>query len=251
MDKAFTKGIRLIEALANSDRPRGVTDLAAELELTKSNVHRLLATLQANGFVQQVPHQSNYELTIKIWELGLRVLRRVDLVSAARPAMQRLAELTRETVHLSILQGHDIVYIDKIESDHHVRAHTRIGARAPAYTMATGKAMLAQMPDDYIDSLGPDLTPYTATTRTRLEDLRADLQKVRRQGYAIVPQGEWRDGIAACACAILGPNGRLAGAIGISGPDVRLKTRQLREFSQHVVSAAKDTSASLGYFGDS
>ncbi|MFC6762537.1 IclR family transcriptional regulator C-terminal domain-containing protein [Sulfitobacter porphyrae] len=107
------------------------------------------------------------------------------------------------------------------------------------------------MPDAYLDVLGPELTAFTATTRTRLKDLRADLDKIRRQGYAIVPQGEWRDGIAACACAILGPNGRLAGAIGISGPDVRLKTRHLREYSQHVVSAAKDASASLGYFGDS
>ncbi|MFC6762538.1 IclR family transcriptional regulator [Sulfitobacter porphyrae] len=142
MDKAFTKGIRLIEALANSDRPRGVTDLAVELELTKSNVHRLLATLQANGFVQQVPHQSTYELTIKIWELGLRVLRRVDLVSAARPAMQRLAELTHETVHLSILQGQDVVYIDKIETNHHVRAHTRIGARAPPIQWPRGRRCL-------------------------------------------------------------------------------------------------------------
>ncbi|QFT60862.1 Transcriptional regulator KdgR (plasmid) [Sulfitobacter sp. THAF37] len=251
MDKAFTKGIRLIEALANSDRPRGVTDLAVELELTKSNVHRLLATLQQNGFVQQVPNQTAYKLTIKIWELGQRVMGRVDLVGAARPAMQRLAELTHETVHLSVLQGLDVVYIDKIETDHHVRAHTRIGARAPAYTMATGKAMLAQMPDDYLDALGPELTPYTATTLTRLDDLRADLAKIRRQGFAIVPQGEWRDGIAACACAILGPNGQLAGAIGISGPDTRLKARQLREFSQHVVAAARDTSGSLGYSGDS
>lgn len=119
--------------------------------------------------------------------------------------------------------------------------------RAPAFTMATRKAMLAHMPDSYIDLFAPHRRSYTSTTRTTLEELRADVDTARRQGFAIVPHGEWRAGIAACAAAILNRSGEVAGAIGMSGPDSRVKRKQLKQFSEHVVEAARDISAALGY----
>lgn len=247
MDKAFVKGLRLVEALAHSDAPRGISDLAKDLALTKSNVHRLLQTLQSHGYVRQVPLNSSYELTTKIWELGSHVIRRMDLVTLARPAMIRLAEQTGETVHLSVLEDIDVIYLDKIESAHHIRAHTSVGSRAPAYTVATGKAMLAHMPDDYLERFRPHLRAYTETTRTTIEALAEDIRQTRAQGYAVVPQGEWRDGIAACACAILGRSGELVGAIGISGPDTRVKRKQLKLIAPQVMEAAQTISAALGY----
>jgi len=247
MDKAFVKGLRLVEALAHSDAPRGISDLAKDLALTKSNVHRLLQTLQSHGYVRQVPLNSSYELTTKIWELGSHVIRRMDLVTLARPAMIRLAEQTGETVHLSVLEDIDVIYLDKIESAHHIRAHTSVGSRAPAYTVATGKAMLAHMPDDYLERFRPHLRAYTETTRTTIEALAEDIRQTRVQGFAVVPQGEWRDGIAACACAILGRSGELVGAIGISGPDTRVKRKQLKLIAPQVTEAAQTISAALGY----
>jgi len=247
MDKALIKGLRLIEELALSDQPRGVTDLATRLELTKSNVHRLLATLISQGYVRQVPPQSQYVLTTRIWELGSHVIRRLDLTQVARPAMTRLAHQTGETVHLSVLDGSDVVYLDKIESAHPVRAHTSVGSRAPAYTVATGKAMLAHMPDDYLGRFDGAMVRYTDTTRISLSELREDIRVIREQGYAVVPEGEWREGIAACACAILNRAGDLAGAIGISGPDGRIKRKQLREIAPQVMEAAQAISLALGY----
>lgn len=247
MDKAFTKGLRLIEALALGERPRGITDLANELGFTKSNVHRFLATLQELGYVRRNPADSTYELTTRIWELGNHVIRRMDFVRVARPAMTKLAGTIGETVHLSMLDGTDVVYLDKIESEHHIRAHTSVGARAPAFTMATGKAMLAHMPDDYLERFRPHLRRYTGTTRTTIEELRADVELARRQGYAAVPHGEWREGIAACACAVLGRSGELVGAIGMSGPDSRIKRRNLRQIAVHVMDAARDISLALGH----
>jgi DNA-binding IclR family transcriptional regulator len=246
MDKAFIKGLRLIEALARSEKPRGITDIAAELRLTKSNVHRLLATLQAQGYVRQIPPHSTYELTLKVWGLGNHVMRRMDLVHLARPAMQKLAQATGETIHLSVLDGIDVVYLDKIESAHHIRAHTSVGARAPAFTMATGKAMLAHMPDTYLERFRPHMRRYTDTTRTTIEELRADVEIARQQGYASVAHGEWREGVAAVASAILGQSGELVGAIGLSGPDSRIKRKQLKQFSGHVIEAAHEIGLALG-----
>lgn len=250
MDKAFVKGLRLIEALARSETARGITDLATELDLTKSNVHRLLTTLQAHGYVRQVPVLSTYELSTKIWELGSQVIRRMGLSKIARPAMERLAELTAETVHLSILDDTDIVYIDKIESAHHIRAHTSVGSRAPAWAVATGKAMLAQMPDAYLERFEGQFHKYTETSKGSLVELRQDLELVRADGYCAVYHGEWREGIAAVACAILDRSNQLVGAIGVSGPDSRLKRRQLQAFSAHVTEAARDIGKALGHSSD-
>lgn len=247
MDKAFIKGLRLIEALALSEKPRGITDIASELQLTKSNVHRLLTTLQAHGYVRQIPPHSTYELTTKLWELGNHVIRRIDLVNVARPAMLKLAEATGETIHLSVLDGIDVVYLDKIESAHHIRAHTSVGARAPAFTMATGKAMLAHMPDSYLERFRPHFKRYTSTTRTTIEELRMDVELARQQGYASVLHGEWREGIAAAAAAIVGRSGEMVGAIGFSGPDTRIKRRQLKQYAVHVMEAAASVGLALGY----
>lgn len=247
MDKAFVKGLRLIEALALSERPRGVSELAAQLDMTKSNVHRLLTTLQSQGYVRQTQVASAYELTTRIWELGSHVIRRMDLVKLVRPAMTLLAERTGETIHLSILDDVDVVYLDKIEGSHHIRAHTAVGGRAPAYTVATGKAMLSHLPDDYLERFRARMERFTPSTRTSVEELREDIRLARAQGYATVPHGEWREGIAACACAILGRSGELIGAIGMSGPDSRIKRKQLQAIAPHVVEAARSVSLALGY----
>jgi DNA-binding IclR family transcriptional regulator len=161
--------------------------------------------------------------------------------------MTKLAEITGETIHLSVLDDTDVIYVDKIEGAHHIRAHTSVGARAPAYTVATGKAMLAQLPDSYLERFRPLLERYTDTTRTTIEELRDDIEQARGQGYASVLHGEWREGIAACACAILGRSGELAGAIGMSGPDSRIKRKQIKEYSVHVMEAARTIASALGY----
>ncbi|WP_445488024.1 IclR family transcriptional regulator [Rhodopseudomonas sp. RCAM05734] len=247
MDKAFIKGLRLLETLALSERPRGITELANELKFTKSNVHRLLMTLQSQGYVRRVPPHSTYELTTKIWALGTHVISRMDLIKIARPVMAKLVQVTGETIHLSILEDTDVVYVDKIESEHHIRAHTSVGMRAPAFTMATGKAMLAYMPDDYLEKFKPHFRRYTDTTRMTIEELREDIALARSQGYSYVLHGEWREGIAACACAILGRSGELVGAIGMSGPDTRIKRKQIKEYSVHVMEAARAIGTALGY----
>ena len=247
MDKAVIKGLRLIEALAMGEAARGVSDLAQELQLTKSNVHRLLTTLQAQGYVRQNPGDSSYQLTMKLWELGARVPRRMDLLHLARPAMRRLADQTGETVHLSVLEDVHVIYVDKIESAHHLRAHTAVGSRAPAFAVATGKAMLAQLPDSALERFVPHLQRYTPSTRATLDELREDIALARQQGFATVVEGEWRVGIAACACAILGARGELVGAIGMSGPDSRIKRKQLKVIAPQVVAAAQQISAALGH----
>ena len=194
MDTTFVKGLQVLEALATRPNLSGVTDLAKQLGLTKSNAHRLLQTLLACGYVRNVEQSGKYELTLKLWELGAAVVDRLDLKTIATEYMERLCQLSGETVHLSVLEGTEVMYLGKIDSPHPVRAYSGLGGRSPAYCVATGKALLAYAPTALIDSISLELKPFTAYTITSPNKLRNELEKVRRVGYA-VHRGEWRDGV--------------------------------------------------------
>src|SRR5690349_24819833 len=105
MDSTLLKGLSVLERVAMSEEPRGVTELAEELPLTKSNVHRILKTLEAAGYLTRDETTRRYKLTLKLWELGLSVVSKMDLRVQASPWLKGLSETTRETVHLSVLDG--------------------------------------------------------------------------------------------------------------------------------------------------
>jgi DNA-binding IclR family transcriptional regulator len=145
IDKTVVKSLGMLERLVDLGRPMGVTELALATRLQKSNVHRILATLRHLGYVRSNP-DSSYEPTLRVWELGQRIHARMDLPAAARPHLKRLVQETDETSHLAVLAGHEVVYVETIETANPVRAHTPLGGRAPAYCTASGKALLSGQP---------------------------------------------------------------------------------------------------------
>jgi DNA-binding IclR family transcriptional regulator len=244
MDKTLLKGLAVIEALAHSRNPRGVSDLAEEMELTKSNVHRVLKTLESAGYVTQVAATARYQLSLKLWELGSKLISRLDLKREASEAMEQLSTATRETVHLSILNGSEVIYIDKIDSPEPIRAYSMIGGRAPAYAVATGKALLAFRRVDGISDIA--ITPFTENTIRDARELAAELARIRSVGYA-VNMGEWREGVSGVAAPVFGPDGVAEAAIGVSGPITRFQPKRLKKLVEQVVRAASDVSARLGH----
>jgi DNA-binding IclR family transcriptional regulator len=246
MDKTLLKGLTMIETLANSREPRGISDLAEELSLSKSNVHRILKTLESVGYINQSPTTGRYKLSIKLWELGWKIVSRLDLKREALEPMEELSKLTRETVHLSILDGIEVVYLDKIDSPEPIRAYSTVGGRAPAYAVATGKALLAFQQLEVIERAGKNLVAFTDKTIRSSKELRAELERVRTQGYAI-NVGEWRETVSGIAAPIYSGGGTVEAAIGISGPTSRLNARRRKEFVDYVISAAQTISVRLGY----
>lgn len=245
MDKSFIKGLRVLEALANSDNPRGVADLARELAMTKSNVHRLLSTLVAQSFAQRNVATGTYEAGIKLWELGSQVAARLDVRKIAAPHLADLKNRTGETAHLSILDGHHMVYIDRVETDQYVRTYGRIGARAPAHCTGTGKVMLAHASPDTVAAALRDLEAYTSRTITSASAMKAELTKVRDLGYAVTKE-EWRSGVWSVAAPIFGAAGNVVAGIGISGPAERIRPRLLKVFKPIVMEVASAVSQRLG-----
>lgn len=244
MDSTFSKGLHLLITMALSDQPRGVSELARELGLMKSNVHRLLKTLEHHRFVRKNEASGRYECTLRLWEIGSVIAERIDVKSVAAPYMAALAERTSETVHLSILDGIEVLYIDKIDSPQPVRAYSRVGGRAPAYCVATGKSLLAFEPEAKLEKL--ELTKFTPRTITSPDALKRELARIREQGYA-VNRGEWRASVCGLAAPIFSSSQRPVAALGISGPIDRLPPGVLRDLTPVVVESARAISRELGF----
>ncbi|MCX7143634.1 MAG: IclR family transcriptional regulator [Proteobacteria bacterium] len=182
MEKSLAKALRLIEIMARSEAPRGVSDLGREIGLNKSNVHRILDTLREHNYVVQHESTGLYQLNLKLFELGSRLLSRLHLKDVAQPWLSRVMEQTGESCHLMIYQDGEVIYLDKIENRLPVRAITELGGRAPATCVASGKALLAYRPQEEVDRVLRNLKRYTPKTITDRAQLQKEIDTARRVG---------------------------------------------------------------------
>lgn len=247
MDKTLLKGLAVLEMLARAEvAPRSVDDVADCVGLSRSNTHRTLQTLMHAGYVERDPVVGGYRSTLKLFSLGVRQLGQLDVRKHATRFITTLAEETGETVHLSILDALEVIYIDKIDSVQPIRAYSMIGGRAPAYAVATGKALLAAEGEGYLTRFWNTPTRYTPSTIVDLPALKVDLTRAARVGYAI-NRGEWRAGVGGVAAPVFNGFGRPIAAIGISGPLERLTIARMKAWAPAVMTAAMDLSRDLGY----
>ncbi len=246
MDKTLVKALRVMEALACSDGPRGVSDLAREMGYHKSNVHRILTTLVEQGYVVRFDAGPTYQLNYKMFEIGSRVVSRLRLSEVARPILQRIVRRTGESAHIMIYHNAEIIYLDKIENNAPIRATAEPGLRAPAYCVASGKVLLAFQPDDEVRRVLRRLRAHTAHTITDPIRLRAEIDAVHTQGYAINREG-WREGVAGAAAPVLVGQAHAIAALAILGPADRLGDEKLHRAGRLLQLQARELSRQLGY----
>lgn len=247
MNNTLVKGLKLLETLARRGQAMGVSELALALGMPKSGAHRLLQALVDERYVVR-EGEGRYCASIKLWELGSAALAGFDLRRHADTVMESLMQQTGESVHLSVLDGQEVVYVHKIDSPNPVRAYTQIGGRAPANCVATGKAMMAFRNPRWLADAARRLVVATERTVADPGVFLAEMQRVRRNGYA-VNRGEWRSTVNGLAAPIFDGSGGVIAALGISGPDNRLKPTRLRELAQPVCEAARQLSAGLSDAG--
>lgn len=245
MEKTVVKAVGLLEALARSDAPRGVTELSRELELTKSNVHRLLETLRETGYVKR-QDSGTYCLSLKIWQLGRSVISRIDLKDIALPHLEELAAHTGETARLTVFENDQGVCIQQIQSSNPIGLITRVGGSLLPYCSATGKALLAYQPPEVVERVGTSLVKFTPRTVGSRAELEQQLRRIRRQGFAF-NFGEWRAAVSGVAAPIWDGEGNVVAAIGVSGPTARLSSKFLQTLAPVVRTSALRLSAALGY----
>jgi DNA-binding IclR family transcriptional regulator len=245
MNNTLIKGLCLLEVLARRGGPMGVSELAGAAGMPKSGVHRLLQALVDERYVEQ-SSSGRYRVSIKLWEVASAALPGFDLRRHAESVMYALVEATGESVHLSVLDQRDVVYVHKLEAQTNpVRAYSQIGGRVPAHCVATGKAMLAFRGPRWLAITAEHLPPATANTITEPRAFLAEMARVRAQGYAS-NCGEWRLGINGLASPIFDDAGTVVAAIGISGPAARLEGPRRESLIEQVREAGQTLSTMSG-----
>ena len=216
------KALRLLMLFREQTRVR-LSEASEHLGVAHSTAHRLLAMLAYHGFVRQERDSRAYVAGPALVEIGLAAIRQMDIRLHARPVLEDLAASFAETAHLAVLEGASVRYLDAVESSRALRVAARTGAALPANCTASGKAMLAVLPESKVSAMfAEDVLPaLTKQSVTGLPDLLAELRQARELGYALNIE-ESEDGVASVAVPILGSNDAPVAALVVSAPVTRL-----------------------------
>jgi IclR family transcriptional regulator, KDG regulon repressor len=248
MDTTLAKGLAALEWMTRQQRGCRVVDLAQAFGVGQSNAHRTLQTLVKCGWAVQDPVTSAYKSSLRLFELGALVAEVADVTALMRPHLAALAKATGETIHLATLDRAEIVYLDKFDSPRPVAAYSRIGARAPAYCVASGKALLAASFNDIgiLNQYLGRMVSHTPHSITEIDALHLDLQLARARGYA-ENREEWRLGVCGLGATVFNARAEPVAAIGMSVPSIRFATEQALALAEQLTTCAQDACRTLGF----
>ena len=244
---AVQRGLRLLRIFSES--PYGLTakHVAGRSRLPVSTVHRFLANLEGAGFLN-CSGDGVYHLGIACFAIGQAALGQLDIRRVSLPYLQELNRQTRETIHLTVRHGLSAVYVEKLDSPEQLRIHSRIGAAVPLYCTAVGKIMLAYMPEEERQQALPQLGLQRLTPNTvgNLQELEAELYRVRKNGYACdLEENELH--IRCVAAPIWDHAGGVNASLSITAPVVRMAVTRLRQLAPLIQTAGLQISRELGY----
>jgi len=248
MSATVEKALQLIEAMSRAGKPVGVSQLGRELDINKSTVHRLLDTLVRQGYAQQEEDSGRYGLSVKLWEMGIGVVRGLSLPKVAHPFLEAAAAETGETAMLGVLEGPDVLIIDKVDSQHPLQIFSPLGTRLPITNSAFGRVLLAFQPESFIEASIAHFAPRTPFGIQNQIQMREELARIRAQGGS-QSRDEWQLGIAGASAAIRDARGHVIGSFCITGPTARLTEERLTGMRQHCMTAAQAISQQLGHVG--
>lgn len=226
----------------------GVTRISKLLELPKSSVHDILTTLHNDGLVEKDCDRNHYSLGLKLFELGNMARANLELRRIATPFLRSLNEEFDETVHLTILDGWEVLYIECFESAKQLRTYSVIGVRAPLHCTAVGKAILAffteKQVSQMIKAMGlPRFTDNTITDRMQLEK---ELAAIRRRGYA-VDNAEHEEGVRCIGAPIHNHEAQVVASISVSGPTQRMTAQRVEQIGGLLMDRTAEISRRLGF----
>ncbi len=230
-----------------SDSGLTLAECSAELDHSKATTHRILHTLTQLGFLRFDPERGVYQLGVRNLVLGMDFLAELDIRREALPLLRELASSTGETVHLGVLAGTQVVYIEKVESSQAVGMYSRVGHTMPAYCTGIGKAILAFLELDQLEgALPPRLVARTPSTITRRTDLREDLERIRERGYS-TDDIENEEGIRCVGAPVFDHSGEVSAGLSVAGPAWRLAPDTFEEFGAMARSTALEISRRIGF----
>jgi len=243
LDRAFD----ILELLSREQHGLNLTEIGNRLDLHKSTVYRLLQALKQRGYIEKSA-QGAYRLGMEFIELSSLYLNNLELKTEAQPILRELSSLSGNTAFLATLQENEVVYIDKMETHNSLRKYSIIGQRAPLYCTALGKSMLSGMAEDQIRKLygGIELRAFTSRTITKVDDLVAEIEKIRRRGWSVDDE-EYEQGLRCIGAPIRDYRNEVIGAVSTSGYASVITRERVEEIAAYVVKAARDISQRMGF----
>lgn len=242
----LSNALDVLEELARSPEPLGVSEIARRTGMTKSAAFRVLATLGSRGYVNKQPESSKYSIGSRVFMLADSARRYFDLVRLVRPYLHRLNTKFGETVNLGVLEGSQVHYVEIVESPKDLRMAARPGSRDSLHSTALGKAMLAYLDDFAMQSLlDENLVRKTSKTITDPAILRHELSETRMRGYSL-ESGENEESACCIGAPLFGPFGKVEGAISVAGPADRIRRTGIEEIARSLRLVAAEATKKLG-----
>ena len=246
--KVLDKSLSVLDILLKQGSAMNMTELSKKLGFYSSTIHRILDTLKHWGYVEQDPHTQKYQLGLKVLELGMAKLHQMDLVREATPYLKELVNQCNETVHLGVIEEGEVLYLAKEESSQTIRMCSYVGKRAPLHCTALGKVLLAYLPEEerkkILEQKG--LLRFTEKTITDKKELEKELNKIKKQGFALDREENEKD-VRCIAAPIKNYQGKVIAAISISGPVYRIDINKQNHLKEALIRTSKKVSKRLGY----
>lgn len=241
--------VRVLKSFTSNHPNWGVTDLASHISASTSTVHRVLSTLTDEGLLEQDAESGRYRLGLALFDLAAAVPSQRNLHEAVLLPMTDLRNATGETVQVGVLDGRQVVYVERLDSPNTLRMFTELGRRNDAHCTGSGKALLAFMPEATLARLlgGWVLSRKTQFTITTTRALAIHLKEVRERGYA-ENRHESEVGVVSIAAPIRNASGETVAALSVAGPAERIDDRQ-DQIAEAVRTLALSTSRRLGFSG--
>lgn len=234
----------VIEEMANAGVPVTPTDVNRVLGLPKPTIHRLFATVEAEGFIQREIDGREYSPGLRLRTLSAGILSSLRIRTARIAILTRLAEHIGETCNIALPERDGMIYLDRVETKWPLRIQLPIGTRVPFHCTASGKLNLSSLSDGHLEQFAKaaELKAFTSKTIQKPKKLMEEIRGVRERGFA-TDNEEFMDGMIAVGVPILGPNGRLVSTLSFHAPVQRLNMQDAMHHLDALRNAAKNLSA--------
>lgn len=246
--QSVEKACDLLMAFGNSTEELGVSELSRMLNMGKSTVWKLLNTFENKGFLMKNPSSEKYALSVQFFQVACQYYNQVSIHTVVRSFMEQLSRKYGETIHFAIPDGDEVVYVAKLDGTFNINIYSRIGRRSPIYAPSVGKVILANLPrEQAMDILGRNqLQAFTQHTINTKEALLAELDQIRRRGYALDNE-EYEIGIRCVGVPIKNIAGTIVGGLSISGTTARMTDELISDMVADLKQAAADIAGRIGY----
>jgi DNA-binding IclR family transcriptional regulator len=242
--------LSIVELLMRSSEPLSARVIAEQAGINRTTTHRLLNALIHRGWIDKPPATAAYRLGLKFLALSHVASNGRNFLQEVRPTLESLSALSRETVHLGVFDGFEVLHIDKIESLERVGIASKIGSRGVPHTTGLGKALLAAEPDSFIEEyLAHPRTRGMLPNRDAVQRVWHEIGRTRERGYSIDDEDD-SIGVRCLGVAVLGAGGSPLFAISLTGPSPRFTLERVETLAPEMIATANRLSRQLGWSPD-